>query len=69
LLVRSIERERPPLVWVSLNLDTRNKGLPNGLSLPGEYVGTGELVMDTGGNSFTGNVLGAATSGGTFIGR
>lgn len=33
-----------------------------------EFVGTGELVMDASGTSFTGNVLGTATSG-TFIGR
>ena len=36
---------------------------------PYVYMGTGELVMDKGGKSFTGNVLGTATSGGTFIGR
>lgn len=34
-----------------------------------EFVGTGELVMDAGGTSFTGNVLGTATSGGTLVGR
>lgn len=44
------------------------KTLPNGLNLPDEYVGTGELVMDKGGKSFKGNVLGVATSG-THVGR
>ena len=33
-----------------------------------EVVGTGELVMDADGKSFTGTVLGAATSG-TLVGR
>ena len=33
-----------------------------------EYAGTGELVMDRGGKSFTGTILGAATSG-TLVGR
>jgi hypothetical protein len=33
-----------------------------------DVVGAGELVMDPGGRSFTGNVFGAATSG-TFLGR
>ncbi len=41
---------------------------PNGANLPDEYVGTGELVMEAGGTSFKGTVLGVATSG-TFIGR
>lgn len=40
--------------------------LPNGFE---EYVGFGELVMDKGGTSFTGNVLNASTSGGTLIAR
>lgn len=44
------------------------KALGNGTNLPDEYVGTGELVMDAGGTSFTGNVLGTVTSG-TFVGR
>jgi hypothetical protein len=46
----------------------RARTLPNGLNLPDEYVGTGELVMDAGGKSFKGNVLGTATSG-THVGR
>jgi hypothetical protein len=46
----------------------RARTLPNGLNSPDEYVGIGELVMDKGGKSFKGNVLGTATSG-TFIGR
>ena len=33
-----------------------------------EYAGTGELVMDRGGKSFTGTILGAATSG-NLVGR
>jgi len=41
---------------------------PNRLNRPYEYVGTGELVMDEGGKSFTGKVLGTATSG-TFLGN
>ena len=41
--------------------------LPNG-QLRDQYVGTGELVMDKGGKSFKGTVLGAPTSG-TFVGR
>ena len=45
------------------------RALGNGANLPDAFVGTGELVMDAGGKSFTGNVLGTATSGGTFIGR
>jgi len=43
------------------------------LSRPGSSefvnVGNGELVMDKGGKSFTGNISGAATSGGTLIAR
>jgi hypothetical protein len=39
------------------------------VTMPDEYVGGGELVMGRGENSFRGNVLGAATSGGTLIGR
>ncbi len=42
--------------------------LPNGVSLPDEYVGIGELVMDKGSKSFTGTILGTATSG-TRLGR
>jgi hypothetical protein len=34
-----------------------------------EYMGTGELVMDRGGTSFTGNVFGTATSEGTLLAR
>jgi len=44
------------------------KFLPNGASLPDEYVGIGELVMDKGSKSFTGTILGTATSG-TRLGR
>ena len=33
-----------------------------------EYAGSGELVMDRGGKSFKGTILGTATSG-TLIGR
>jgi len=43
--------------------------LGNGANLPDEYVGIGELVLDAGGKSFTGHVLGTITSGGTLIGR
>jgi hypothetical protein len=48
----------------------RDLGLPNGVRLPGQVqvVGTGELVMDAGGKSFKGTILGAATSG-TRLGR
>jgi hypothetical protein len=42
--------------------------LGNGANLPDEYVGTGELVMDRGGKSFKGTVLGAATSA-NLVGR
>jgi hypothetical protein len=45
------------------------KAMPNGLNLPDEYVGLGELVLDESGKLFTGHVLGMATSGGTLIGR
>ena len=49
-------------------IERRNRmALPNRY-LPDEYVGTGELVIDRGGKSFTGIVLGAATSG-TLVGR
>jgi hypothetical protein len=44
------------------------KVLPNGLNLPDEFLGSGELLMDEGGRSFKGNVLGTATSG-NFVGR
>ncbi len=40
----------------------------NGRPSPDEFVGIGELVMDAGGKSFKGTVLGVATSG-TLIGR
>jgi hypothetical protein len=43
--------------------------LSNGANVPDEFLGNGELVMDAGGKSFTGTVLGTATSGGTFVGR
>jgi hypothetical protein len=46
----------------------RGKTLPNGPYLPDESVGTGELVMEKGGKSFKGTVLGTATSG-TLIAR
>jgi hypothetical protein len=36
---------------------------------PYVYMGTGELVMGEDGKSFTGNVLGTATSGGTLVAR
>ena len=42
--------------------------LPNARNLPDEALGSGELVIDRGGKSFTGIVLGAATSG-TLVGR
>lgn len=42
--------------------------VPNRLNRPYEYVGTGELVMGADGKTFTGTVLGAATSG-TLAGR
>ena len=46
----------------------RNRmALPNQY-LPDEYVGTGELVMNIGGKSFKGTILGTAASG-THIGR
>lgn len=40
----------------------------SGVRVPGEVLGIGDVVMDEGGTSFKGNVLGTATSG-TFIGR
>ena len=40
----------------------------NGRLSPDEYLGTGELVMDKGGKSCKGTVLGSATSG-TLVGR
>ncbi|HEX6189731.1 MAG TPA: hypothetical protein VFZ40_16770 [Pyrinomonadaceae bacterium] len=43
--------------------------LPDGRTLPNEYVGRGELVLGADGKSFTGHVLGTATSGGTLIAR
>lgn len=42
--------------------------LSNGSSLPDEYVGVGELVMDGGGKSFSGTILGAKASG-NLLGR
>jgi len=42
--------------------------VPNVLSRRYEYAGTGELVMDAGGKSFTGTFLGTPTRG-TLIGR
>jgi hypothetical protein len=42
--------------------------LSKGLNLFDQYEGVGELVMDRGGKSFTGTILGAATSG-TLLGR
>jgi hypothetical protein len=53
---------------LSFRIVRAGKRLPNGLNLPDEYVGTGELVMDRGGKSFKGTVLGTTTSG-TLIGR
>jgi hypothetical protein len=47
----------------------RNPTLKPWEKLRDEYMGIGELVMDRGGKSFTGSVLGTATSGGTLIGR
>jgi len=41
----------------------------NGSISPDEYVGIGELVLDAGGKSFTGHVLGTVTNGGTLIAR
>lgn len=43
--------------------------LPNGRSMPDEYVGTGELVMDRGSKSFKGTILGASISGIRINGR
>jgi hypothetical protein len=34
-----------------------------------QYAGDGELVMDAGGTSFTGNILGTALTGGKLVGR
>ena len=42
--------------------------LPNARNLPDEVLGSGELVMNAGGKSFKGTVLGTAASG-THIGR
>lgn len=42
--------------------------LPNGLSLPDQFIGTGELVMEKGSKSFKGTILGGAVSG-TRLGR
>jgi hypothetical protein len=44
------------------------KVLPNGARSPDEVLGTGELVMDRGGKSFTGKILNADSSG-TRVGR
>ncbi len=43
------------------------KALPNAI-LPDEVLGTGELVMDSGGKSFKGKILNADVSG-TRVGR
>jgi hypothetical protein len=40
-----------------------DRALPGGLNLPGEVVGSGELVMDAGGTSFNGYLLGTAVTG------
>lgn len=45
------------------------RALANGTHSPDEYMGIGELVLDAGGKSFTGHVLGTITSGGTLIGH
>jgi hypothetical protein len=50
------------------NLVRPGRPVGNGAHLPDEVVGSGELVMEKGGKSFTGKVLGAATSG-TRVGR
>jgi len=50
------------------NVVRPGRPLGNGANLPDEYVGTGELVMDRGGKSFKGKVLGAATSA-NLVGR
>jgi len=42
--------------------------LPNARNLPDEALGSGELVIDRGGKSFKGTILGTAASG-THIGR
>src|ERR1041384_5869804 len=42
--------------------------MPNGLYRSYRYAGNGEVVMDEGGKSFTGKVLGTATSG-TFLAK
>lgn len=50
------------------NLVRPGRPLGNGANSRDEVVGVGELVMDKGGKSFTGKVLGAATSA-TRVGR
>jgi hypothetical protein len=45
-----------------------NASLSKGLNLFDQYEGVGELVMDKGGKSFKGTLVGAATSG-TLLGR
>jgi hypothetical protein len=45
-----------------------SRPLTNGATLPEEYVGNGELVMNMGERSFKGTIIGAAASG-TLIGR
>jgi hypothetical protein len=50
------------------NLVRPRRPLGNGVNLPDEVLGSGELVMNIGEKSFKGTILGAATSG-TFIGR
>ncbi len=42
--------------------------LPNGAKLPDEVLGTGELVMDSGGRSFKGKILNVDVTG-TLVGR
>lgn len=44
------------------NVVRPGRPLGNGANLPDEFLGVGELVMNKGGKSFTGKVLGAATS-------
>lgn len=42
--------------------------LPQALNMPGDFIGTGELVMDSGSKTFKGTILGASTNG-TLIAR
>ena len=50
------------------NVVRAGRPLGNGANSPDEYVGTGELVMQAGGKSFKGTVLGAAASA-NLVGR